>query len=829
MKQKKISGSDWQMLREAFQRMNIPISQAHDDGQAYQQECFFFLNRDGSLRWLWPDTLKAPEFLRFYHTGSLVSKLFVFCIQVLYRLGFPRLAAHGRCKLYLHKEELFYFKSAWALFTGTAGPNRKILWWRASAQGAGSIYKIAASGRAYELIAHEAASLKKIEQEKPVYGLVSPKCLHAYPGVMQQELFDLSTCHPVSSLQDIPAVTLMEWLGNDMRQEERSNLSFTAAIQERLSELKQNRDIRIPPALLRKTDMLWQQMQAGSIKVARAHGDFTPWNMRLNGESLLLFDWEMYREQMPALFDLFHFSYQTAVLVKHQSYKQMRKELDGFMSQEVWQQFAITQQLDLGSLEQWYLLYTITYYLQVYSQQAQWHMQVNWLLNMWDQAVSDQLLQNDAGVQRVLLMEDLFKKLSGKAYAAMKMGSTDPLHIPASSDIDLCMKEALAESTLYWLSRHRLVKKARVEKYSYMIKLLLQLQNGSFLHLDFIHAFKQKHRVYMQADEVLAGRVTNRHGVQVASEESDFKYISLFYLLNQGEIPEKYRFYYISRNFQLEERLNKVLEQLSGCSNCDYIRFLSDTRAWQQVMNDYTSKLSFNRGLPGLLNRLQYVFDLLKGFHFRKGFVVTFSGVDGAGKSTIISEAAKILDKQLRQRVVILRHRPSILPVLSAWKYGKQQAEQQAAASLPRQGSNRNFFSSLFRFSYYLLDYLLGQFYVQVKYVWRGYVVLYDRYYFDFINDSRRSNIQLPRAFVAFFYKLLLKPRYNFFLYAPAEEILKRKKELDAATIARLTERYQRLFDTYKARYRHSTYVSLYNHNLRETLQECIQHIQKVA
>ena len=110
-------------------------------------------------------------------------------------------------------------------------------------------------------------------------------------------------------------------------------------------------------------------------------------------------------------------------------------------------------------------------------------------------------------------------------------------------------------------------------------------------------------------------------------------------------------------------------------------------------------------------------------------------------------EIRQKIEKQLRMPVVVLRHRPSILPIISAYTMGKEAAEQKAASTLPRQGKNNSTLSSLLRFAYYYTDYVLGQFYIQVKYVLRGKVVVYDRYYFDFINDSKRSNISLPNWF----------------------------------------------------------------------------------
>jgi thymidylate kinase len=218
-----------------------------------------------------------------------------------------------------------------------------------------------------------------------------------------------------------------------------------------------------------------------------------------------------------------------------------------------------------------------------------------------------------------------------------------------------------------------------------------------------------------------------------------------------------------------------------------------------------------NRGFNAVLNGLNYLADTVRRYLPQQGFVVTFSGVDGAGKSTIIAEVSHNLEKQYRRKVKVLRHRPSLLPIISAWRHGKEKAEQLSVAKLPRQGKNSSQLSSLLRFGYYYADYLMGQFYVQLRYVMQGYVVLYDRYYFDFINDSIRSNIILPASFTTNGYRFLLKPRFNFFLYAHVEEILKRKQELDATTIEQLTAKYKRLFEELGNRYHNSSYQPVLN------------------
>ena len=170
-----------------------------------------------------------------------------------------------------------------------------------------------------------------------------------------------------------------------------------------------------------------------------------------------------------------------------------------------------------------------------------------------------------------------------------------------------------------------------------------------------------------------------------------------------------------------------------------------------------------------------------------------------------------------------------MLPILSTWTKGNEQAQKDVLASLPRQGKNNSFLSSLLRFSYYFTDYFFGQFYVFFKHVLKGEVVLYDRYYFDFINDSKRSNILLPKTLTKFAYKFILTPDLNFFLYADSETILKRKKELDAATITSLNKEYIDLFNDFSQSNKDS-FHTIKNIILEETLDTIMfQTIKKVV
>ncbi len=197
-------------------------------------------------------------------------------------------------------------------------------------------------------------------------------------------------------------------------------------------------------------------------------------------------------------------------------------------------------------------------------------------------------------------------------------------------------------------------------------------------------------------------------------------------------------------------------------------------------------------------------------------------------KSTIIENVKNSLQKKYRKKVVVLRHRPSILPILSSYVHGKEKAEQIATETLPRHGKNKNIISSMLRFSYYLTDYIFGQFVIWFKYTSKGYIVLYDRYYFDFIEDARRSNLSIPKPISRFLYKFVFKPNINIFLYAQPELILSRKQEMTHDDITHLTSGYLSLFQRFEKRFPQK-YVALENVDLSITLNTIDNLIVEVS
>ncbi|MEL6923265.1 MAG: hypothetical protein AAFO94_04390 [Bacteroidota bacterium] len=420
---------------------------------------------------------------------------------------------------------------------------------------------------------------------------------------------------------------------------------------------------------------------------------------------------------------------------------------------------------------------------------------------------------------RQLSMVTLFSYLKPYPYILLKHTDAQLADMSTSSDLDIFLSEADVQTLMAQLRVDRHILRCECIRDNAMTQVFLYFQDWSFLQVDFLHDFRRKATVYLDGQELLQHTKMNEEGIRVYSDFHLMEHVVLFNVLNGAGVPQKYLDYLAKAPTGLLDQFNqKYSTQLS-----DFSAFAKYNTALHQALLKVVGALPQNKGKQAILNRLDYYRCTLRKYRSNRGRIISFTGVDGAGKSTVLENVRQLLKEKYRREVVVLRHRPSLLPILSAYRHGKAEAEKRAAATLPRQGNNTSRISSFVRFGYYYLDYLFGQHYVHFKHIMRGRILLYDRYYFDFIVDGRRSNIDLGKALPRFLYRWVRKPDLNFFLYAPPEIILQRKQELDAEAIRQLTTDYQQLFQDCAQQYASDAYHCIENIELERTLQSIEQ------
>lgn len=220
--------------------------------------CYLYRNLDGTIRWLWPVSADQPDFLRFYHNGSRRARLFAWTVRALFFLKLPNWVAHDQLTLYTNTCGYQWFRRAqinrWALFTGTAGPNRTLVAWYATHQQESFFAKVALAGSALLNLRQDALALEQM-QELGFLKLDVPR-LKAYDqGVLVQEDFDSVTAWQANRFAELPTAALFD----QGSQRWRTQPLYPAP--KTMTDLQHDRDTRIPVGQLDKLDQLMHRVK----------------------------------------------------------------------------------------------------------------------------------------------------------------------------------------------------------------------------------------------------------------------------------------------------------------------------------------------------------------------------------------------------------------------------------------------------------------------------------------------------------------------------------------------------------------------------------------
>jgi len=238
--------------------------------------------------------------------------------------------------------------------------------------------------------------------------------------------------------------------------------------------------------------------------------------------------------------------------------------------------------------------------------------------------------------------------------------------------------------------------------------------------------------------------------LRYCSKQLMFSYAQMFYLLNNSTIPS----HYVEEGLVLKEyKFSWIL----------YLRYLG---------------YSFKSIIES----------------FSRNYRLSFSGPDGSGKTDLIDFTIYYLRDGFGRDVIYKRHRPFILPMLSRF-LGKSVAFEHGNFAPIRSETPKKGLNMICRYFYYWLDYQLGHLGDFLKYGLLGKIVIYDRFYFDFICDPERSNLFYNNIVARIFKSTIIRPRVNILLLVDAKRAFERKGELEL-------EDYQLLHDRYVALWR---------------------------
>ncbi len=796
------------------------------DSNSVLTELDYIGNPDGTIRWLYPTRSRRPLFLSTYTSPSKKAAFYRKGIQIIFRLGLARVARSGRMFIQHTPEAniaalpIKVSMSNYAVFTGTVGPNRKAVIALADRERVVEFAKVAVGPQASLHMKYEIHAQKKVATMKLESWRVPSGCSISAETTLQENIAPPTT-QISSKLSHLHLRAIKEMTLATLSYEQSARNSFLTRVQDRLRAIERGPSLAGMPRLVEQLQSLFQEASAMKrLPICYSHGDFTPWNLFPSETRLRAYDWELagYR---PALFDCIHFVFQNAVLVDRLSYAEIRSKIEMVFQHESMQKLIDSFDLKVEQLLRLYLLENVISNLRLFQKQGDLHAQAWWLMRVWAEALESECQGKVLQSARTHFLQEFPSILGETKYAFMRGGEEGLMNLPFESDLDILLTQDDQELLYERISEHPLVLKMCRFRQSFMDRLEIHLVDGTFLSLDLITDLRRKALRMMSATVLLERAVQDQFGIRRLLLEDQLEYAILFYGLNNHPIPQKYA---------------AIIEKLSGKRREAFAERLATTYGFEKNVSSLVHDLEnsppqLRKRLKGLeLNdrskrvrlNIQYYADLIRRWCSGNGMVITFSGVDGAGKSTVIEATAKAVGQAYRRKVKVLRHRPSVLPIISALRYGKKAAEDRSTSQLPRQGTNRNMLSSLLRFAWYFTDYVLGQWYIWLFFQRRGYVVLYDRYYFDMIADPERSNMRLPAFIVEIAGKLVRKPDLNFLLTADPETIRARKQELPLKDIQSLTQKYRQLFQKLSQRKSRAQYFSLHNLGIEESVERVI-------
>ncbi len=803
----------------------------------YKSKRYEFINNpDGSIRWLIPEQARQATFLSFYNASTLKAKVISKIIKMAYNTGLKRFIVNGSLSVY-YRDELFLeekfqgipFKN-YSIFTGTVGPNRKVIA-ELNDENAHTTNFVK-----IPLTQHSSTLVKNEVDNCTLFGALNwDHCTfpRAYwrrnVGIFEnQNKGNLGRSNKFTN-PHIKYIRQQAEVHSSIASPEK--ITAFQSMKEVLHSLNDTQNLGFASIIKEQVLILEQELESYDFFItAPAHMDFTPWNMYCNDDTLYVYDLELAQQEIPLFFDLFHFVFQTHVLLHRNTYTDIKTELASILAHPYLAALIKDKGIEVNRYFKFYLFYTATYYLNTFLQQHEsqkLHMQANWLMEMWAHALLESNRMRSEMNKRQEMISMLFEFLKNKPYALLKHTEANIASIPETSDLDILIDPARISEALQFIQSFEGIEKLRMDRKQSLYMIEIFFDDGSFLEIDLIYQFMRKGQVFLNAQEVLRDAAWNMESIKVASLEHNLAYITLFYALNYADVPNKYIRYYHSHSQQQLQYVKTYFRNELGLEGPECLFYYNEEEhrnIKQKVRHKHGRYLS-----KRVLNLFYYLWGIVRSAFKNRGIVITISGVDGAGKSTIIQNLKERLKDNYRRNVVVIRHRPSLLPILSSYKHGREAAEKKAAETLPRKGNNKSKLGSLVRFIYYLSDYVLGQFYIYLKYTMRGYVIIYDRYYFDFINDSKRSNIVISKSVVKAFYKLIFKPDINVLLYAQPEVIIQRKQELSLEDIKSLTRDYKDLFESYDKKYKYSRYLSIENNDLERTLSGILREFKAAA
>lgn len=368
-----------------------------------KQGLYYFINNpDGTIRWIYPASSKKPYFLELYNAGTLKGTVYKYLVKLAFSGGFRKQISSGsfflQQKARNKVEEVLntQVEDTYSIFTGTKGENRKSVISLHHNNDTTHFIKIAFSQKPQQLIQNEIHMLTSLSKYD-FTALSLPQASGAIdPSYAKMTNIKPAMCISANRLRDIHLKALSElYLTNHETKKIKhtpawSTISNQMALLDKEHDICNDLDDTLVYSIIHKLFILHNEINVDmEIPVSFAHGDFTPWNMYTDDHRLYVYDWELAGAGMPMFLDLFHFIFQSQILLFKNDFSAIAKNIQDALENKITMDMIGRYKIDTTLHYKLYLLFNISYYIRLYMNQKPLHIQAHWLINAWNRALNE--------------------------------------------------------------------------------------------------------------------------------------------------------------------------------------------------------------------------------------------------------------------------------------------------------------------------------------------------------------------------------------------------------------------------------------------------------
>lgn len=298
------------------------------------------------------------------------------------------------------------------------------------------------------------------------------------------------------------------------------------------------------------------------------------------------------------------------------------------------------------------------------------------------------------------------------------------------------------------------------------------------IHFDFFNNFSWSDIPLIKNKQLLSECIL-KEGVYCCSNvnEGITKLFSRY--LYHGYIKDEYKEEIIDI---FKNNKEKTLNSMEEFLDIDYSEILYDliiNEKWHEITElSYDIRRNIkNKYFKSSYKRLNHILSnvlfKIKRYFKYSGIMVAFIGTDGSGKSTIIEHLPLVLGRTFDESQIKYYHwRPKYL------KSPKKNNSTNHDITNPHKKKPYNKFISFLKFMYFNVDYIVGYWFSVKINLGRNKLVIFDRYYYDYLIDKYRYRLDLNDKFIEWMIKVIPKPDITFLLVGDPKILYERKKEL---------------------------------------------------